>query len=200
MLLENTYNKKISEAVYNQKLWVNPGVKLSVPNVFLEVLFRYQDLIKGLDDIGIFVETGTEGGDTANIMSKHFNKIYTIEIIPHTNPTIFEAMDDPENKHVVWLQGDSVEILKQLNETIGDQRCVFLLDAHTANSSCLEGELKVIKKYYNKQSVIIVDDGKDINVIKGYPTLVEFKRLIYDINSEYKILNTDLGRRIYLIY
>lgn len=200
MLLKNIH-KSDGEGAYDKSLWVDPGVVLSVPNIYLEVLFRHEQLIKGLEDINIFVETGTECGGTANIMAKHFKKVYTIEIFTREdNPNTNVAINDPKNKHVDWLIGDSTKILKQLVEVIDDQRCIFFLDAHSGHSSSLRGELKVIKKFKNKNSVIMIDDAIDIGRLPFYPTLPEFKKLIHDINPKYNILFTNLGRGICLVY
>ncbi len=210
MLLENIYlengenewvNKRLKwwrESV--QSAWVDPNVVLSVPNVYLEVLFKHQNLIKELKNIDVFVETGTEGAGTADIMAKHFKKVYTIELNPVDSVEKTIILNDPENKNIDYLIGDSPKILRRLRKDIGNQRCVFLLDAHTGKTSCLEEELKVIKEYYNDSSVIIVDDGEDIGSLSFYPTLTKFEKLIKRINSDYNILFTNLGRKICLVY
>ena len=209
MLLENIYKqvhdswvqKRVKEWYdSDQSEWFDPFVVLSVPNVYLEILFRYQYCIKGLKDIEILIETGTEEGGTTDIMAKHFDKVYTIEKSFFVSKRQHAFETDPANDNVSWLYGDSPKVLADLRHKIKDERCVFFLDAHTSNSSCLVQELKKIKKYFNNESVIIVDDAVDIGKVRGYPTLVEFHRLIEAINPEYTVTFTGLGRNICLVH
>lgn len=210
MLLHNIYLENRKEEYIQRRLrewqdsdqseWINPDIVLTIPNVYLEVLFKYQNLIKDLKDIEVFIETGTEEGGTTDIMAKHFKEVYTIDNIVFDSSRRKLHQEDEKNENVKWILGNSPKVLEWLNSKIENHKCVFLLDAHTGNSSCLEDELKVIKKFYNKNSVLIIDDAIDIGVRKEYPTLNRFKELIYDINQEYNILFTDLGRRICLVY
>lgn len=166
----------------------------SAPNAFLETLLIYKNEIKDLRNIEVFIETGTCEALTVDIMAKYFKQIFTIE----NNPRIIDPRIKTDNKNIEFRIGASVEELKKISVTVKNERCVILLDAHNGYESPLSEELKTIKLFFNKQSVILVDDICDIG-FGNWPTKDEFENLIYDINPNYKITYTNLGRSICLI-
>jgi hypothetical protein len=80
----------------------------------------------------VAVETGTLFGDSAVKLSRHFSRVYTIEI----NRELYEraAARFKDNDRVRVIFGDSKLLLRDLVKNIG-QPCVFYLDAHFSGDS-----------------------------------------------------------------
>jgi hypothetical protein len=76
---------------------------------------------------GVAVETGTLFGDSALRLSRHFPKVYTIEI----NRDLYEraAVRFKDRTAIQVLFGDSKLILKELAKDLRAP-CLFYLDAH----------------------------------------------------------------------
>jgi hypothetical protein len=198
MLLDNIYiDREINDWVKYRWSLCEQRHKdsWSVPNAFLETLFTYKNDIKDLNKIETFIETGTYEGWTVDVVAKHFKQVYTIENKPEfIDPTI-----RTNNPNINFYTDTSVKGLQNISSKIKGTRCVILLDAHDEYNSPIVEELKIIKQFYNKQSVILVDDTCDLG--QGtWPTKELFEALILNINSEYNIIYTDTGRGICLIY
>ena len=48
---------------------------MPLPNLFLGLLYQYQDKIPNLQDINFAVETGTHDARTSKFLAEHFNDI-----------------------------------------------------------------------------------------------------------------------------
>ena len=179
---------------------------LPIPNVFVSILYQYQDQIPNLSDINFAVETGTHDARTSIFLAEHFDIAFTSELHPDRNPydgksyrSHYEEIN-LRHENLTFLFGSSEEALKLILEEMPNERFLILLDAHSGPYTPLKGELDSIKNYSNrKDHVIIIDDCKHLG--QGtFPDLSEFETLLREINPEYNIINTQEGNQIYLVY
>ena len=180
---------------------------IDVPNVFTQILYTYKDSISDLDQVNSAIETGTYEGDTAEIFSEHFDKVYTVEKYVtsgnnYSQQNLLEIYKRLQTLHpnISFFSGDSAPFMQRVLTENPDTRFVILLDAHTHSHSPVVQELNSIHDYSNVNNhVIIIDDAIDVGTV-GWPTTKEFEEAIRDINPEYNILPTKLGRKTTLIY
>ena len=180
--------------------------ELSLPNLFIHILYQYQNEIENLSEIEFAVETGTFEGQTTEIIAEHFETVFTVEKYVTKNPysgknnwQLYQTLTD-KYPNISFNEGDSEIFLKKLFEDYPEERFFILLDAHHNEKGPLQKELEVIRDFSKcKNHVIIVDDGADLG--RGeFPDRGTFEKIIKEINSEYKIINTGLGNQIYLIF
>ncbi len=164
--------------------WEEWTTRLSKPLMF--------DLIAKFG-LKIFVETGTNYGDTCKQIAKYFEQVYTVEINPNRMDVIKSNLQYLDN--IVWECGDSVQFLKETVKYL-IHPTLFWLDAHYSgpetSMGCTEcpvlDELKAIGKYCGKDSlghVIVIDDARMFfkeeqfgHDIKHWPHLDEIKEEI----------------------
>jgi hypothetical protein len=178
---------------------------VDVPNVFAQVLYNYRDKAK-LDCVEQAIETGTFEGETTVIFSDLFQKVYTVEQFITGNSYTSRNLQDhymqlkAAHSNINFYSGDSVEFLKKILEQNKDKQFVFLLDAHTPSHSPVVGELNAIATISNrKDHVIVVDDCVDLGR-SGWPSKSEFDIAAKQINPNYSIEVSGLGRDITIIY
>jgi len=179
---------------------------MPLPNLFLGLLYKYQDRIPNLQEINFAVETGTHDARTSKFLAEHFDIAFTIELFPDNNPydgknyrELYEEINK-EHENLTFLFGDSREVLGSVLSELPDERFFILLDAHSMLDGPLREELKVIKENSNRTDhVMLIDDCRDLGQ-GNFPTLSEFKDLLYEINPNYTIINTEEGNHIYLVY
>jgi hypothetical protein len=203
MITDNIYkNPPTPLSSWVEKRWAMCEQKhkdaWSVPNSFLEVLFTYKDKMD-LTPIHTFIETGTCEGLTADIMAKHFFHVYTIEKFADSEKQLLYLELGKNNPSITFCYGDSKDELQRISSEIFDRKCIILLDAHNGSDSPLIDELAVIKQSYNKDCIILVDDTCDLGT-GTWPDKKTFESMVMDINPDYKIVYTDIGRHICLIY
>jgi len=179
---------------------------LRLPNLFIHILYEYQNQISNLNEIKFAVETGTFEGQTTEIMAEHFDSVFTVEKFVTKNPYtgknnwhLYQTLKE-KYKNISFTEGDSEIFLEKLFEEFPDDRFFILLDAHHNEKGPLQRELEVIRDFSKcKNHVIIVDDGADLG--RGdFPSKETFERIIMEINPKYKTINTGLGNQIYLIF
>lgn len=116
--------------------------------------------------IKYFVETGTYKADTSLMAAKHFEKVYTTEIVPELHNNSKKRAVKQKVTNVEFLMGDSVELLKEITPKVL-KGAVFFLDAHQSgrdtsnngkNHVPLLQELDVILSHKVKSSIYIIDD------------------------------------------
>ena len=176
----------------NEKKWPANG---SV--AFLEVVDKYKDKIDW-SNIETFIECGSgETGDNA-IHFSNFFKVISIE----NNSALHERYKDREgiNYEVSFVLGDAtIELARRLSND-KKKRFLILLDDHNGHESFIEQELKAIK--YNSlrnDHVIVVDDTTEFG--NGtYPLQEKFEQLLLDINPDYIIENSEIGKNIQIAY
>jgi hypothetical protein len=179
---------------------------MPLPNLFLGLLYQYQDKIPNLQDINFAVETGTHNARTSKFLAEHFDVVFTIELYPDENPydgknhkKHYEEIGN-QHENLTFLFGDSRDILGTVLSELPDERFFILLDAHSMLEGPLREELKLIKENSNRTDhVMLIDDCRDLGQ-GNFPTLSEVTELLYEINPNYTIINTEEGNHIYLVY
>lgn len=179
---------------------------LPIPNLFISLLYQYQNEIPNLSDINFAIETGTHDARTSIFLAEHFDVAFTVELFPDRNPydgrSYRELYQELRQKYenLTFLFGTSEDTLKSALEELPDERFFILLDAHSMLDGPLTEELKAIKSSSNRNDhVMLIDDCRDLGQ-GNFPTLSEFEALLRDINPNYNIINTKEGNHIYLIY
>jgi hypothetical protein len=179
---------------------------LPIPNLFISLLYQYQDNIPNISDINFAIETGTHDARTSIFLAEHFDVAFTVELFPDRNPydgrsyrELYQELGQ-KYENLTFLFGTSEETLKSVLEELPDERFFILLDAHNMLNGPLTEELKAIKSASNRNDhVMLIDDCRDLGQ-GNFPTLAEFETLLRDINPNYNIINTKEGNHIYLIY
>jgi hypothetical protein len=179
---------------------------LPIPNLFISLLYQYQNEIPNLSDINFAIETGTHDARTSIFLAEHFDVAFTVELFPDRNPydgrsyrELYQELGQ-KYENLTFLFGTSEDTLKSALEELPDERFFILLDAHSMLDGPLTEELKSIKSASNRNDhVMLIDDCRDLGQ-GNFPTLSEFETLLRDINPNYNIINTKEGNHIYLIY
>jgi hypothetical protein len=179
---------------------------LPIPNLFVSLLYQYQDKIPNLNEINFAIETGTHDARTSIFLAEHFDVAFTVELFPDRNPydgrSYRESYEQFAEKYgnLTFLEGNSAEVLKSVLEELPDERFFILLDAHSMLEGPLRDELGAIKSASNRNDhVMLIDDCRDLGQ-GNFPTLQEFTDLLKTINPDYTIINTMEGNHIYLVY
>lgn len=179
---------------------------LPIPNLFVSILYQYQDKIPNLKDINFAIETGTHDARTSIFLAEHFDVAFTVELFPDRNPydgrsyrEIYAELSEKYD-NLTFLEGNSSEVLKSVLEELPDERFFILLDAHSMLNGPLREELGAIKSASNRNDhVMLIDDCRDLGQ-GNFPTLQEFTDALKGINPDYTIINTMEGNHIYLVY
>lgn len=179
---------------------------LPIPNLFVSLLYQYQDKIPNLSEINFAIETGTHDGRTSIFLAEHFDVAFTVELFPDRNPydgrsyrEIYNQLSE-KYENLTFLEGNSGEVLKSILEELPDERFFILLDAHSMLNGPLKEELGAIKEASNRNDhVMLIDDCRDLGQ-GNFPTLQEFTDVLKTINPNYNIINTLEGNHIYLVY
>lgn len=179
---------------------------LPIPNLFVSLLYQYQDKIPNLNEINFAIETGTHDGRTSMFLAEHFDVAFTVELFPDRNPYDGKSYRETYQKlsekyeNLTFLEGNSAEVLKSVLEELPDERFFILLDAHSMLDGPLREELGAIKSASNRNDhVMLIDDCRDLGQ-GNFPTLQEFTESLKTINPDYNIINTMEGNHIYLVY
>jgi hypothetical protein len=179
---------------------------LPIPNLFVSLLYQYQDKIPNLNEINFAIETGTHDARTSIFLAEHFDVAFTVELFPDRNPydgrSYRESYQQLAEKYgnLTFLEGNSAEVLKSVLEELPDERFFILLDAHSMLEGPLREELGAIKEASNRNDhVMLIDDCRDLGQ-GNFPTLQEFTDALKTINADYNIINTMEGNHIYLVY
>jgi hypothetical protein len=174
------------------------------PNWFVNVLLTFVDKTR-LERYKIAIETGTFEAYTTECFAELFDEVHTSEKYvtgnSYTSINLLEKYKLLKNKHnhVNFYTGDSTDFLKYILPIIS-QPYVILLDAHNANSSPIKEELIIIKENTKvKDIILIIDDCADVGT-GTWPNQQELEKLILDINPNFKIKYTQLGRNILIAY
>jgi hypothetical protein len=179
---------------------------LLLPNVFLNVIYKYQNQITELSEINSSIETGTHDARSSKFFAEHLDTVFTIEKFPENNPydrinyiEIYKKINE-NYKNITFLSGDSPEIMKSIFEELPDERFLILLDAHNMENGPLKQELETIRDFSNNKShVIIIDDCNHLGM-GNFPTLDEMTMILKEINPNYNIINTKEGNEIFLVF
>ena len=125
--------------------------------------------IKKLDPIyagiDIFIETGTNYGNTILGMYQYFRELHTIEIKEDIYNNVVNRTRGYGIQNIQFYLGDSAIVLSEILKKISGP-AVFFLDGHYSHGDTGRGtsdtplldELKNINESHNKNSIIIIDD------------------------------------------
>ncbi len=154
--------------------WQYRGNPIPPPNILKQgTIIRYaQDA-----GIRIFVETGTYEGRTLHAVTAYFDRLYSVELggeLYRKACSRFGA--EPK---IRLFQGDSGERIREILECVGDQRCLFWLDAHYSRGDTARGaedtpilrELSTIARHCRKDHVILIDDARCFGADPAYPEI-----------------------------
>lgn len=111
-------------------------------------------------NLNIFVETGTQAGNTVNAVKSFFQEVYSIEINPDFVTAARKRFQHDGNVYIV--QGSSGETLRQVLAQEAIWTALFWLDAHGEGKDTAEGdqvvkELKAIEELA-QASIVVLDD------------------------------------------
>lgn len=179
--------------------WVDHIQPISkFPNIFCEIIFKYLNDIGRMETITDVIETGTYEGNSSICFSYLFDTVHTVEKYPDINPYNRKSLrtlhSDIKLKHpnINFYYGDSPAIMTEIFTNNPNKDYFILLDAHVGLKTPVMEEIQSIKTHSkSKNHVIMIDDCNDISV--------DFNKLL-DINSDYNIVNTNLGNGIVLVY
>jgi hypothetical protein len=134
-----------------------PSLKINDLNEILSLVS--EDITK----FEYFVETGTYHGDTIIEMSKHFNKLYTIEL----SQDLYEQFQKREHnkEKIKSILGDSTQKISEVISEI-QGNTIFFLDGHFSSCGTAKGnkdvplieEIESINSLFKFSGVIIIDD------------------------------------------
>jgi len=144
------------------------------------------DLIKkvqSVNDIKIFVETGTFIGNTLIGLHQYFQKLYSIELDKGIYRLAKKRLLEYTNVEIV--HGDSAKQLPRILNSISEP-AIFWLDAHYSSGVTGLGELQTpvmreLKSIFDhpvKKHHILIDDVKDFNGLNDYPTVDQILNFI----------------------
>jgi hypothetical protein len=147
---------------------------------------------KSKKDFDIFIETGSYVGHTLNEIKSEFNKIISIEITEKYSNYCKQQFIN--NKNIEIIRGDSLLVLPDLINKYMNEKILFFLDAHCSAGDTgkndmdvpLIEELKIIKKIYKNDGLIIIDDADLFELIDPWVSWVGI--------NEKNILNALNGR------
>ena len=140
-------------------------MRFKLSTELIEIFKKYKD--------GIYLETGfNEGRSAFEALTFGFKKVISIEI----NQKLVESGKKKfrnfiENNRLEIVAGDSAKLLEEILAKNNDIKVIFL-DAHggivpSENDHPLEQELNIVKKYFSRDKLIIIDDYPGI---KNYLT------------------------------
>lgn len=121
----------------------------------------------------VFVETGTQYGNTIFPISNHFKKLYTIELSETHYKNGIQKAKDQNITNIEFVHGDSSEKLEEVVKQL-QEPAIFFLDGHHCGISSdefatrgeveapLYEELEAINKYHNYDCLVIIDDSRCI--------------------------------------
>ena len=105
--------------------------------------------------IKTFIETGTNEAETTTVMAEIFDSVHTIELNQQFYNNCKEKLKDFKNTTI--HNGSSQEVMDKILKDI-DGPIMFFLDAHWNLYCPIFDELKKIKEYNKKDSVILIHD------------------------------------------
>lgn len=168
-----TYIKPFIHA-YRFTRWMLAGKPVPIPQflkrkIICEYAMKYK--------LPVFIETGTYQGDTVDYMKNYSQDIYSIELDYDLYKKARARFYNSE--HIKIIHGDSG---KQLGEILSkiQSPCLFWLDGHYSGEGTAKGEfdtpiireLETICNHSCKlDHVILIDDAREFNGSKDYPTL-----------------------------
>jgi hypothetical protein len=141
-------------------------------------IIQFDYLISLLDNkYKIAVETGTFKGDTTLLLSKYFERVYTIEI---DNKLYNEVINRIDNKNIKFYLGNSSDIISSISDELNltDSKILFWLDAHWSGDDRVNWN-DSLWKGYNTNTGYVDNNIEDIPSSKNQVPLEEEIMNIY---------------------
>lgn len=156
-------------------------------------------------NLSVAVETGTCLGSTSIFLSKHFDKVFTVEVNPSYREIALQRFSEegiPADK-ITSLEGSSIRWIGAIvNVGKVGHNSIFFLDAHWGSECPLESELNIIAEL-GLQPVIAIHDfqvpdqpqlGYDSTPL-GQPFTYSWLKPVFDkiygANNYYVYYNSD---------
>jgi len=163
-----------------RRAWLGAGGPLPAPSVVKHGVIRQYAERYGIRTL---VETGTYKGGTIDALSRHFRRIYSIELddaLYARARVRFAAL-----AHVTIVHGDSAHVLPTVLRELATP-ALFWLDGHYSGPGTAKGqretpileEIHAILSHPIRTHIILIDDARVFGTWPDYPTLEEFQTLI----------------------
>ena len=175
---------------YIEKDWIKSNDIVPPHIIKQKILKKYKQKY----NLSILVETGTYLADMMIAQKNNFKQLYSIELSKYCYNLSVKRCK--KYKNIKILFGDSVNLLENIINKINEP-ILFWLDGHGSGGVTERGEvlspiLKEINIIFknnptNFKHIILIDDAIGFNGEDGYPTIEEFKKIIYNLNKNYKI-------------
>lgn len=162
--------------------------------------FKRRNILEYFKEYGseIFIETGTNYGETSKFMVPYAKEIHTIELSEKLHKNNLKKFENDDNVHCYC--GDSKDIIGGILEKFPDIRVLIYLDAHYSGGVTAHGdkntpiieELEIISKAnLTRPLVILIDDARLFGFDADYPSLFKLKLFIQSHfeNSEFEVYN-----------
>jgi hypothetical protein len=115
-----------------------------------------------LSEYPVFIETGTNEGNTIFAMEPYFKTLYTIEL---SSEYYTKTKSKYHGNKIQFIFGDSALQLQYIFERL-DENSILFLDGHWSGGNTAKGpkdcplieEITLIAKYCKKECIIIIDD------------------------------------------
>jgi hypothetical protein len=112
--------------------------------------------LKNKYNTNLFIETGTNDGDSLKILSQHFYALYSCELFENSYNIAKENIKNLNNVKIYNISS-SIFMENICEELKGRNDIIFFLDAHWGPNSPLLTELDIIFKYELTCPIIIHD-------------------------------------------
>lgn len=165
---------------YDYYHWIRGDMAGPTPHICKQATIKEYARTYGLNTL---IETGTYLGSMVNAMKGEFDEIVSIELDEQLSEMARRRF--ARYGHISIIQGDSAKILPKL--LLGRENpCLFWLDGHYSGGITAKGaretpivqELLEILRHPVDGHVVLVDDAREFNGERDYPTLSEIRRLV----------------------
>jgi hypothetical protein len=136
-----------------------------------------------MNNLNLFVETGTYHGDMLYAMSGRFKKLYSIELSPELCADAKKRLSNYPNIEI--HEGDSAQVLPRLLQSLRVP-ALFWLDGHYSAGNTARGlletpisnEVQAILDHPVKGHVILIDDARNFDGSHDYPDLGSLRQSV----------------------
>jgi hypothetical protein len=174
-------------------IWTKRGRRGPVPHMAKQRIVKAYAIRYGLET---FVETGTYLGDMIWAVRRTFREIHSVEL----DPSLYSraVMRFRRYRHVHLHQGDSAQVLAEIVARLPGPT-LFWLDGHYSGGITAKGDLQTPVKrelqhvFGNRrhQHVALIDDARDFTGSGDYPSIVELKALLQEIDPRLVVFSAD---------
>ena len=160
--------------------WLQSGKVGPAPHLVKQANLRR---IQSQFHTSVLVETGTFRADMMVAMSPYFEQLYSVEL--SESLCTFSRGRCSHLKNVDIRQGASEDVLAEICGTLNGQ-VLFWLDGHFSGGDTALGttecpvvsELRTILAHPQITPVIVIDDAREFNGTRSYPTIREIVQIL----------------------